>query len=473
MTQIRDPLYEAALISRHEPAILTATRRLLYYEFDELVAETAWKLREAGFKHGDRVGIHLETGWEYLVLLMALLRIGAVSCPMNTRLPQPTVLDQLGLIRARGLFVKRRAEWQDARGVDLFEYDDFVTGAMGGPRIDGDQPLDANHAATIVFTSGSGGTARAAMHTVGNHYYSARGSNINIKVGSHDRWLLSLPLYHVGGLGIVFRCILGGATITIPEQGESLVDAHERLESTHLSLVSTQLYRLVKMDPIPPSFMKLKAILVGGGPVSPDLLDAALRRKLPVYMSYGMTEMTSQITTIQPQTPPEKRRTSGAVLKYRELRIAEDGEIQVRGHVLFGGYIEGDQTVLPLNGEGWFQTGDLGQVDEQGYLTVTGRKDNLFVSGGENIQPEEIERALLALDEVEEACVVPVPDVEFGARPVAFVRFRNGGVDDERLNALLEQSLPRYKLPIRYLPWPPDARMKPDRAALRKIAASA
>ncbi|HEY8241437.1 MAG TPA: o-succinylbenzoate--CoA ligase [Kiritimatiellia bacterium] len=474
MTQIRDPLFEASLISKHEPAIVTPTRRLLYYEFDELVAEAAWRLKEAGVAEGERVALHLENSWEYLVLLLALLRIAAVACPTSTRLPRDTVRHQLELIGCRRLISTRRDEWPDLAGVTVLEYDDVATGARGGQRINGEKPFSMERPASIVFTSGSAGSQRAVLHTVGNHYYSALGANINIKVGSHDRWLLSLPLYHVGGLGILFRCIHAGATIAIPEADESLASAQERFEATHISIVSTQLYRMLKQDLIPPSFLKLKAILLGGGPVNGELLDEALRRKLPVYTTYGLTEMTSQVTTMTLQSPPDKRRTSGVVLKYRQCRISDDGEILVRGHVLFAGYVEGDTIRRPVDADGWFATGDLGRIDDRGYLTVTGRKDNMFVSGGENIQPEEIERALMAIEGVEDACVVPVPDVEFGMRPAAFIRWRNGGVDEHELAKRLEASLPRYKLPVRYLAWPADGeRMKTNRAALVQLAREA
>ncbi|MDN5698623.1 MAG: AMP-binding protein, partial [Rubrobacter sp.] len=159
----------------------------------------------------------------------------------------------------------------------------------------------------------------------------------------------------------------------------------------------------------------------------------------------------------------------GRVLPYRELRISDEGEVLVRGRTLFVGYLDGEGLRDPTDGEGWFRTGDLGALDEDGYLTVHGRRDNRFVSGGENVQPEEVEAVLRRLSGVEEAVVVPVPDEEFGHRPVAFV---NGPPDSEELYERLSALLPRFMVPIAFYPWPEEASsgMKPDRARLARLA---
>jgi o-succinylbenzoate---CoA ligase len=156
-------------------------------------------------------------------------------------------------------------------------------------------------------------------------------------------------------------------------------------------------------------------------------------------------------------------------LPEREVSISEEGEILVRGATLFAGYVEGGKLDLPLDTEEWFHTGDLGELDENGCLRVLGRKDNLFVSGGENIQPEEIEEALSALPGVEAAVVVPVDDTEYGQRPVAFVRMEDGSTVDLALE--LEKVLPRFKIPVAFYAWPEESDgMKVNRASFRARA---
>ena len=130
-------------------------------------------------------------------------------------------------------------------------------------------------------------------------------------------------------------------------------------------------------------------------------MDEALARGLPIHTSYGLTEMASQVTTTPPGASPGELRTAGRVLPGREVSISGGGEILVRGETLFAGYVDGEKVDRPLDADGWFHTGDLGDLDEDGYLRVLGRSDNLFISGGENIQPEEIEEALCSLEGVE------------------------------------------------------------------------
>ena len=183
--------------------------------------------------------------------------------------------------------------------------------------------------------------------------------------------------------------------------------------------------------------------------------------------SYGLTEMASQVTTTPPGASKEQLRTAGRALPYREIRVSTEGEILVRGKTLFAGYLRNGGLDRPLDEDGWFHTGDLGELDDGGNLRPTGRRDNLFVSGGENVQPEEIEAALLRLSGVEEAVVVPVPDPEFGARPVAFVR--TSGVPAD-LAQELGRSLPRFKVPGEFHGWEGAGGMKPDRVALEERA---
>jgi O-succinylbenzoic acid--CoA ligase len=180
--------------------------------------------------------------------------------------------------------------------------------------------------------------------------------------------------------------------------------------------------------------------------------------------------MASQVTTTPPDASIEELRTAGRVLPHREVSISENGEILVRGETLFAGYAEGEKLDRPVDAEDWFHTRDLGELDESGHLRVGGRMDNLFISGGENVQPEEIEEALCRLEGVDEAVVVPVSDEEFGARPVAFVRMSAGEPGD--LARKVEPVLPRFKIPISFHPWPEEARrgMKADRANLGELA---
>lgn len=298
--------------------------------------------------------------------------------------------------------------------------------------------LPEKECATLLYTSGSNGAPKIACHSLENYEYSARGTNECLQLSEEDRWLLSLPLFHVGGIAILFRCALAGATIVLSDL--SLLDAILIHRVTHLSLVPTQLYRLMQEEEtrVRQAASQLKSVLIGGAPIPQDLLAKALKFGFQLNPTYGLTEMTSQVT-MEPFSNP---------LPYREMKIASDGEIFVRGKTLFLGYLNAPPQ------EGWFATRDLGRITETGKFEVIGRKDNLFISGGENIQPEEIERAILNLPGIVEAIVVAKPDPEFGARPVAFIADETGRITLESIQEQLKGTLPSFKLPIALYPLP-------------------
>ncbi|CAN5671573.1 o-succinylbenzoate--CoA ligase [soil metagenome] len=452
----------SAAIAAPDVAALVGARGVTSYEeLDSRVSAAA--LRLGGLEPGSRVALYLPKGERYVALVLALIRAGHVACAVSDRLPSQGVT-QLLERAACSTLISDDGDLLQTVGVDLRRLNPEEL--LGGSQHAESADIPLERPATIVFTSGSTGVQKAALHTFGNHYHNALGSNVNITLRPGDRWLHSLPLYHVGGLSILFRCLLARATVALPQHGIPLGEAIARLGATHVSLVSTQLLRLLREDA---DLAGLKAVLMGGGPVPASLVDEAVARGLPIHTSYGLTEMASQATTTPPGAQLGELHTSGRVLPGREVSISEEGEILVRGKTLFAGYVDSEKIDCPLDEDGWFHTGDLGELDAEDYLRVLGRKDNLFISGGENIQPEEIEEAIYRLDGIDEAVVVPVHDPEFSARPVAFVRTER---DLEYLAPELEKTLPRYKIPIVFHPWPEQARpgMKADRPSLRERA---
>ena len=452
------PLHAAALEAPDAPAISAPRGTLSFRELDRLVSGVAERFLERGLA-GRRVGFLLDAGLAYVVLLLGAMRARAVACPISTRLPPESV--------------KARSR-QVSAAVLVTDRDAFV-GAIHPDALMGHTPPEASHVPdfvpddpiTVVFTSGSTGHPEAALHSFGNHYFSALGSNANIPLRPGDRWLLSLPLYHVGGLGVLFRCLLAGATIAIPNPRDSF--DKQVGQATHVSMVATQLHRYLELR----TPARLKAILLGGSAIPDRLIVEAHRRGLPIHMSYGLTEMASQVSTTPPNAPLEILRTSGRVLPHREVRIDDSGEIFVRGATRFLGYVDGERIRRPFDDAGWFRTGDLGTLEPDGLLRVVGRKDNLFISGGENIQPEAIEKVLLQIAGVSEAVVVPVPDEEFGHRPVAFLRGDGRIPSESAIRLELEKRLPRFMIPVAFHPWPAgelQGSIKPSRDALRRRA---
>ncbi|MGF1471078.1 MAG: o-succinylbenzoate--CoA ligase [Rubrobacteraceae bacterium] len=465
------PLRAAAEAVPRSPALVDRDETLSYAGLDHRVSVAASRLLDLGCRPGDRVALYLPRDAREVVLLLALIRAGCVACPLSTRLPPRGVLR---LLRRSGCstMISDDPEVSNAAGsaVRNLDPEGLFKDTTTNFRSSDTPQLRLNRPATVIFTSGSSGVPKAVLHTFGNHYYSALGSNANIGLSPGDRWLLSLPLYHVAGLSILFRCLLAGAAAALPEPEGNLANSIADLKATHVSLVATQLRRLLRVGV---EAKGLKAVLLGGGPAPGSLVGEASSRGLPVYTSYGLAEMASQVTTTPPDASGRELRTAGRVLPYREVSISGTGEILVRGETLFAGYVEGEEVDLPLDADGWFHTKDLGELDVEGRLIVRGREDNLFISGGENVQPEEIEAALERLKGVERAVVVPVPDEEFGERPAAFVQVADKDPRVDRLSGALEEELPRYKIPVAFYRWPEEADdggMKVDRVFFKDLA---
>ncbi len=463
------PLHAAAMRDPDAPVVIAASgERTTFAECDANASAVAAAFRSAGLEAGNRLALLGPFDvWSVPVLFGAFRAGDAVYLP-NARLPRPALLENLARASCRCVVGPASAgdlpHWLSPG--DLLAHPHRLAAAEVEP----DAP------AILIATSGSTGEPKLAVLSLDNHLANAAASNRNIELLPGDRWLFSLPLYHVSGLGTLFRCMLAGAAMAAPAPGETLEDAITRLNVTHLSVVATQLQRLLNAPAGRRALRQLKAVLGGGGAIPADLIERAADCNVALYTTYGLTETASQVTTTPPGATLDTLNTSGAPLSPGTVRVASDGEIQVRGRTLFLGYLQADGPLRrPVTADGWFPTNDLGRFDAAGNLVVTGRKDAMFVSGGENIHPEEIEAALCALEDVERALVAPVPDADYGFRPLAFIEPAPGfAVDPASLRERLAHTLPRYKLPVRFLPWPEDLAqtgIKPDRAFLRDLAA--
>ena len=312
--------------------------------------------------------------------------------------------------------------------------------------------------ALIVATSGTGGRARLVELTWANLLASAEASRQHLRHLPEDRWLAVLPLFHVGGFSIVVRSLLVGGEVVLRRSFDPSLTAEDLHGVTLASLVGAMLPRILAADPGP--YGGLRAVLVGGGPTAQTVLDDAVVAGIPVLSTYGMTETASQIATA-PLGDGARRRT--LAVPGAEIRVDSSGEIEVRGPMVSRRYV-GE----PLRGaDEWFRTGDLGTIDADGYLRVTGRRDNLIISGGENILPSEVEAAFERVEGVHAVAVFGVPHPDWGQQVAAAV------VADMPLSlieAAVRGHLADYKLPKRWLEvgeLPRDELGKVDRYALK------
>jgi len=316
--------------------------------------------------------------------------------------------------------------------------------------------IDPAGAACVMYTSGTSGGPKAARLTTANWQAAARASAEHLGHGPEDTWLLAMPLHHVAGLSIVLRSAYSGGTVRMLPGFDPVSYARElRSGVTMASAVSTMLIRVLEIDPGP--YQGLKAVLLGGGPIPDQLLERAAEAGLPVLPTYGMTETCGQVATLRPGSPLENK---AHPLPGVELQIRDDRRIGVRGPMLSPGYV-GEPDRAPTD---WLVTGDLGDLDGEGALRVTGRADTLIVSGGENIDPGVVEEVLRRVPGVFAALVVGVPSEVWGTEAVCVYVGEAGPI---RIESYLRDRLPGYMVPKRWLrvdELPMTPMGKPDRA---------
>ncbi len=442
---------------------------LTYADLEARVAPAAGRLAALGIAPGEPVGLLHANGNGFAVFAHAITRAGGMLAPHNARLTAGEIAWQLRDAGARYLIAdadhleQARAAAAEA-GVTLLPADDqawhTATPLVGSTTIPFEQPH------SVIYTSGTTGRPKGAVLTHGNFYWSAVASAANLGVEAADRWLACLPLYHVGGLSILLRSAIYGTTAVIHERfDEARVVRSVREERVSLlSVVANMLQRMYALDDAPyPS--TLRAVLLGGGPAPRPLLEASAARGVPVLQTYGLSETASQVATLSSADALRKLGSAGLPLPGTTVRIevataegvsaeaasGEIGEIVVSGPTVCAGYLGRPEATAEAIRDGWLHTGDLGYLDDEGYLYVADRRDDLIVSGGENVYPAEVESALLAFAGVEECAVVGIPDERWGALVVAVVvpAAGTGGLDVAAIDAHLRARLAAYKVPRR------------------------
>lgn len=400
------------------------------------------KVIESEFKGSEFIGIRLKTSPRLLILILSTWMADKVPVLFHPRFPSETVgslIDHVGL---------KDPVIEEARLKELL--------SKSKPEKSFQTTFEDSKIASVVFTSGSTGLPKAVAHSFGNHFASALGAHENISFEKGDRWAASLPMCHVGGLSLFFRSLIRGGTISFLDKELSFEDAIVASRATHLSFIPTQLLSLVDSQV---SFLRnLKVLLIGGAPMPDFLFEKCVDKKIPIRLTYGMTETASQLATGN-----LLEKNAGQVLNYRKMTLV-DSQIFVGGDVLFQGYIEKGQ-LQKREGE-WFASGDRGRFDVDGNLLVIGRIDNMFISGGENIQPEQIEKAMLDLGLFSEVVVVPISDPKFGYRPFAFV---DSLCDLRVLYEGLLEKLPKFMWPVGIQILPEREGLKVSRSALIKL----
>lgn len=424
-----------------------------FQQLHHISMQYARKLTTIGLKPFDRVAIIGASTPTLVHIIYGCMQLQIEIVFLNNRLSKAELAYQLEDAEVRLLLA-------DDQFSDVFEERDMCLFSEL-QQVEEDRSFEAakewsaNQTISIMYTSGTTGFPKGVRQTVENHRMSALGSILNIGLDERDTWLCMVPIFHISGFSILMRSLLYGMTVALYEKFDEGAVAKEIAAGTitHYSVVAVMLERIL-------TYMennrlvadeRFKLALAGGGPIPVAFLERAQKLQMAVAQTYGMTETSSQTCTLSASDALTKIGSAGKPLFFYQVRIDgtnlpnEVGEICVRGPHVTPGYI-GRHANLASQQGGWLHTGDLGFLDEEGYLFVVDRRSDLIISGGENVYPAQIENVLLAHPAVSEAGVCGIPHEKWGQVPVAFI-VKKSDVSEEELLAFCREQLAKYKVP--------------------------
>lgn len=465
-------------------ALRTPTRTALsfegqdwtYAQMQARVEAMAARLQALGVGRGDRVAFLGLNQPDFLFLLFACARLGAIFVPLNFRLSGPEIAAIVADAGADVLIAdaQHRPVVDAVRG-ELGAIKHFMSEAGGqgwAPLAAQDLPVPAavsvapDDVAVLMYTSGTTGRPKGVMLTHGNFWWNNANAMHSVDVLSTDVTLVAAPLFHIGGLNVL-------TLITFQKGGQVVL---HRGFVPDLAVGDITRYRVSTMFGVPAMFQaiarhpdfgstdlsSLRLLICGGAPCPEPLLRIWEGRGVPVQQGYGLTETAPMVSFLPPEYALSKIGSSGLPPLFTEIRLIGmdgqivteaqvPGEILTRGPNIMAGYWNNpDATAAVIDAEGWFHTGDIGWMDAAGFLTISDRLKDMIITGGENVYPAEVESVLHEHPAVAEAAVIGVPDEQWGESVCAIVAVLPGqSLEIEGLRAFLTERLARYKLPRR------------------------
>ncbi|WP_298836302.1 o-succinylbenzoate--CoA ligase [Clostridium sp.] len=402
---------------------------LTYHEVYERVIELTGKL-SSYVKTERRVAIYSNNSVDMVLFFLALQLLGKEVVMLNIHLTENELKNQLTLTEVKVIFsyddrfisfnkvYKNKRE--EVKLIEEFEGENIVV---------------------IMNTSATTGEFKSVPIRWKQFSAHVLASQKSIGVTMGDNWLLVLPMYHISGLTILLRSLYNGTQITILERfdEEKVLSLIKSGTINMISIVPTMLNRIVERIEI----HKLRVVLLGGEFIPKDLVEKSILRNIPLYKTYGMTETTSQSTTFSVLEYPEKIDSVGIPLENVDIQIQNVdkkgiGEILIKSPMLIDGYL-GKKNI-----SGYFNTGDVGYIDEDGFLNIVARRKDIIISGGENIYPKEIENILYAHPEINECAVVGHIDEKWGQVPVLYLV---STLSQHEILEYLSTKLAKYKIP--------------------------
>ncbi|MFD4404988.1 FadD3 family acyl-CoA ligase [Nocardia sp. NPDC058499] len=431
-------------------AVVDGDLRLTYTELADRIRRAAGAYAEAGIGKGDRAAIWAPNSAEWIIAALGLLTAGGVLVPVNTRFKAEEAADVIRRSGAKALLVQKGflgADYPAPPGVPVFDLKSDFLGS-GAPF---EREMAGTDIADIIYTSGTTGRPKGVMmnHLQTLRLYAEWCDLADLREG--DRYLMVNPFFHTFGLkaGIVSSLIRGATMLPVPVfDVAEVLELVEKERVTMLPGAPTLYHSLLEYEGTR-DISSLRAAVTGAADIPVDLI-RRVRQELPfqsIMTGYGLTEAGTATASRPGDTFEQIATTAGTACDGIELRIADDGEVLIRGYSVMQGYLDDPEgTAAAIDADGWLHTGDLGSLDEGGRLKVIGRKKDMYIVGGFNAYPAEIEGFLLEHPAVAQAAVIGVPDERMGQVGKAFVVAREA-VREADLIAWAKERMAGYKVP--------------------------
>ncbi len=446
-------LSEQATMQPNNQAIITSEKTFTYSEFYEECLGVQSYFDQLGIKEKDHVGILFGHNYEFFVIVNALWLIGTVPVPLNTRHTTKEIQNQLRQADIKFLIIDETLKSQFAslifqnktylNKVTKYEVRSTKFNILHSA-------FCTQHSALIMFTSGSAEKPKAVVHTFNSLLESVKATDSFADLSAEDVWLASLPLYHIGGFMILVRSLITGSSVVFPDSLEykDILLAIHKFPPSHISIVPTTLLRLLN-DNVSPN-TNLKFVFLGGGPSEKEFILSAVNQGWLIVKVYGSTETCSMVTALLPKEIKSKPDSVGIPLGENKIKIMSKskndlGEVAVFSKSLFKEYYNDQLTTNNELKDGWYHTGDYGWLDREGYLYIASRREDLIITGGENVSAHEVETAIKSHPLIKDAFVFALQDKNWGQIVCAVIVTDNFSEDE--IKNFLKTKIAGYKIP--------------------------
>lgn len=465
-------LLKRVALTPNNLALIYGEEKYTFLDIQKMVFEKVTQLVNKNIHQEKRVALLSNNSKDLYLTILALQQLNIEIVFINIRLSVPEISYQLQDAKVKKLIFNEQlncdlSELKDS--VDLISFSDLEENSrlVDGSSISSEiNPRDyiqtefiESKTTTIMYTSGTTGRPKGVLQTFGNHFGSAIGAQLNIPTTSDDVWICTIPIFHIGGFSIMMRSLIYGMAVELYEHfdfdeiNNSLING----VGTIISVVPFMLKKLLSTRNEKKYSPKFNYMLLGGGAVEPEVLKQCEREKIDVIQSYGMTETCSQVVALNGRDALRKIGSAGKPMFTVSLKIDKTGftdnvgEILIKSPSLTPGYLnQKHKFAEKITPDGWFRTGDIGYLDDEGFLFIKSRLSELIISGGENIYPSEIEQKLVNFPGINEVAVIGENNSKWGSRPVAFV-VADFEVDSQKLDEFLVGKIAKFKIPDKYI----------------------